>query len=1034
MEIPKILVAHIRDGQVVLFLGSGASIGAMHPKKIEPPKGSKLASMLAEKFLSNEFSKRPLEQVAELAISETGLFEVQSFIKEIFQDFKPADFHKTIPTFRWAAIATTNYDLIIEKAYDEAKEKIQDLIVFKKNGERVEEKLRSVDNVVYLKLHGCITDIADDATPLILTPEQYITHKKGRSRLFERLQSLAYEFPILFVGQSLADSDIRAMLYELSQLGDAKPRSYILTPQMTSTEKRFWETKKFTCLEATFEDFVEELERQIPSQFRVLVKLKVDTEHPIFNKFAVSADIRPSESLITLLSRDLEYIHKSYKATDIDPKAFYKGYFRDLSPIIHNLDVRRTITDDILSGIFLESDASKREHVEFIVIKGHAGSGKSVLLRRLAWEASVDYDKLCLFVRSNSHIGYEPLFELYRLTKERLFLFIDPVTEYKDLIELLFENARKDKLPLTIISAERYNEWNTECEELEPYLTDNYELKYLKSKEIESLIELLTKHDSLGHLKGLALEQQIEALSKKAGRQLLVALHEATLGKPFSDIIFDEYNSITSPEAQSLYLSVCVLHRLGVHTRAGLISRVHGIPFSLFKERLFEPLEFIVFTSWDDLIKDYYYRSRHSHIAEMVFERVLIEQQDRFDEYVRLINNLDVDYEADHDAFKGLLNARQLLSLFQDPQMVRQLYVVAKNRVRNDPKLMQQEAIFEMNSSDGNLDRATSLLETAHSLASYDKAIAHSLSILALNKASRAGTELEKNKLRGESKRISNQLISKGTITSHPYHTLIRIGLDELTELISQFDDQTIIERKIKEVEKVISEAVQAFPDSFILDAEAKFSELVEKHPKAIESLERAFKANKRNPYIASRLAKTYEHDDNTEKAVSVLQECVDANASDKYINFRLAMLLMKLPNANKAEIKHHLRRSFTQGDSNYAAQFWYARFLYLEGERNESLELFRKLADAKVDIRIKKEPRGRVKDGVKPIRFSGVVTQMESTYGFLVRDGENDRLFTYFNYSDGSVWTSLKTGGRVTFEIGFNYRGPVALNIKSEN
>ena len=234
MDIPKILLDHIKDGQLILFLGSGASIGAHHPNNIEPPIGSKLANNLADKFLGAEFRDRPLEQVAELAISESGFFEVQSYIEEIFKNFSPADFHKVIPTLRWAAIATTNYDLIIERAYNEVHNKIQNLIVFKKNGERVEEKLRSVDNVVYLKLHGCITNIADENTPLILTPEQYITHKKGRDRLFERLQSLAYEFPILFVGHSLSDTDIRTILYELSQLGEAKPRSYILAPHMTS--------------------------------------------------------------------------------------------------------------------------------------------------------------------------------------------------------------------------------------------------------------------------------------------------------------------------------------------------------------------------------------------------------------------------------------------------------------------------------------------------------------------------------------------------------------------------------------------------------------------------------------------------------------------------------------------------------------------------------------------------------------------------------------------------------------------------------
>ena len=137
---------------------------------------------------------------------------------------------------------------------------------------------------------------------------------------------------------------------------------------------------------------------------------------------------------------------------------------------------------------------------------------------------------------------------------------------------------------------------------------------------------MLTKlgtFDSLGYLKSLPHEKQVEQLSKRAGRELLVALHEATLGKPFSEIILDEYNSIPSLQARSLYITVSMLHRLGVGVRAGLISRVHGISFSAFKEKLFEPLEYIVFAKKHDPISDYLYQTRHPHIADMVFEEVL---------------------------------------------------------------------------------------------------------------------------------------------------------------------------------------------------------------------------------------------------------------------------------------------------------------------------------------------------------------------------------------------------------------------------
>ena len=53
MDTPKILIDHVRDGQVVLFLGSGASFGAEHPEDRKPPLGQNLSDLLAKKFLGD---------------------------------------------------------------------------------------------------------------------------------------------------------------------------------------------------------------------------------------------------------------------------------------------------------------------------------------------------------------------------------------------------------------------------------------------------------------------------------------------------------------------------------------------------------------------------------------------------------------------------------------------------------------------------------------------------------------------------------------------------------------------------------------------------------------------------------------------------------------------------------------------------------------------------------------------------------------------------------------------------------------------
>src|SRR6266849_1593658 len=90
------------------------------------------------------------------------------------------------------------------------------------------------------------------------------------------------------------------------------------------------------------------------------------------------------------------------------------------------------------------------------------------------------------------------------------------------------------------------------------------------------------QHDALGTLTDASPERRRADFADRAGRQLLVALHEATLSKPFEEIIEDEFKNITPSEAQRIYLTICVLNRLNVPVRAGLVARVHGVPFEDF--------------------------------------------------------------------------------------------------------------------------------------------------------------------------------------------------------------------------------------------------------------------------------------------------------------------------------------------------------------------------------------------------------------------------------------------------------------------
>ena len=226
---------------------------------------------------------------------------------------------------------------------------------------------------------------------------------------------------------------------------------------------------------------------------------------------------------------------------------------------------------------------------------------------------------------------------------------------------------------------------------------------------------------------------------------------------------------------------------------------------------------------------------------------------------------------------------------------------------------------------------------------------------------------------------------------------------------------------------------MQLFPEeSFILEADARFNNLINESPKAVESLKKAFQTNWRSPFIALRLARMLDKQGSHEEALSVLKKAVEANPGDKELNFALGMNLQS-SGAKNSEIKYYLRSSFTRGDTHYVAQFWYARLLYLEGDIAEANALFRTLSDANVDIEVKRTPRGKILKDDTPVVFHGTISSIEASYAFLTRDHVNDDIFVYRFNEDPSLWDHLSRGTRVVFEIAFTYRGPIAVNLNRE-
>ena len=780
----------------------------------------------------------------------------------------------------------------------------------------------------------------------------------------------------------------------------------------------------------SFESFLQALSSAIPKVARAIPVGLGGGAASIRKHYRVPG-ISESQAVVSFLQDDADHVYQGMPISGAPSKDFYFGRDLGWAGIAENLDVRRRISDSVMIDAILREERKRHHCCDLYVLKGPAGNGKSIALKRLAWDAASEFDKIVIFVKTAGAIKHEALADLFGYCQERVFLFVDRAAVYASEIRGLMQVARSQELKLTIITAERDNEWNMRCGTLEEYLEQDYPVRYLSEDEITDLLGKLEHHDALGVLKDASHQQRITAFVERAQRQLLVALHEATAGKRFEDILMDEYNRIIPTEARQLYLDVCTLHRLGVGVRAGLISRISKIRFIDFQTRFLEPLEHVVQVYRDKYIDDMMYQSRHSHVAEIVFYGALEDAEERFDQIIGIIQEMNIGYSSDMTAFREITNGKKVLETFrQSIDLGRRLYDVAEDLAGDNAYLFQQRAEFEMDHREGDLAVAERALDRAVELAPYDPSIQHSCAVLARNQAQASVNPLLRAKYRRTARERLQAVTGPNARRPHGFHTAALLYLDELKDALGQAEvegpdagGERPMVNFSRDVEQVIARGLQKFPeDGFLLQVQSEYLDLISRHQRAEEALQKAFAKNPRHDWIAVLLSRRLAGDGRIEDAKVVLKQALEEMPASKQAHLALAHLYMRSESEEeKRMVLGHLAASFIDGDTNYDAQFWYARELFLRGEYEQARKYFGKLKAVTMPGPVRNQLRGIVRDGSgKAQRLEGAIIFKEEAYLFVKPDDFQADVYGDSSETSGAVWKGLQQGARVTFELGF--------------
>ncbi|MBV8550728.1 MAG: SIR2 family protein [Acidobacteriaceae bacterium] len=236
MKIPEALVSAVAARKAILFAGAGLSCS------LGLPLFDVLEAYLGKQLDLKDWNDYDFPILAEyflLARQGTGRNELLRWMQEVWHpdglDISRSRIHERIVKLNFPVIYTTNYDSWIECAFAARGRAFRKVIGV---SDLVERK---PDEVEIIKFHGDF----DDPDSIVLTESSFLSRMSLEGPLDIRLRADSLARPLLFVGYSLSDPNIRFLLFKLQELWEQHseeknkpPASYIVMVERNAVQER----------------------------------------------------------------------------------------------------------------------------------------------------------------------------------------------------------------------------------------------------------------------------------------------------------------------------------------------------------------------------------------------------------------------------------------------------------------------------------------------------------------------------------------------------------------------------------------------------------------------------------------------------------------------------------------------------------------------------------------------------------------------------------------------------------------------------
>lgn len=198
----------IKPRNTVLLFGAGASI----PSGV--PSVHNLISYLSSEF-SVDGDDYSLSEIASIIEDNYSRKELVESLRKKIDRVRVTGSLLNLPLYDWKSIYTTNYDRLVEQAYESKNKKISVVTSnFEFGNQQIPEQTR------LYKLHGTIEKDEVDGvrSRIVISENDYELTSEYREALYDSLRSDLNGSDLLIIGYSLSDQHIKDLIHRAVEI------------------------------------------------------------------------------------------------------------------------------------------------------------------------------------------------------------------------------------------------------------------------------------------------------------------------------------------------------------------------------------------------------------------------------------------------------------------------------------------------------------------------------------------------------------------------------------------------------------------------------------------------------------------------------------------------------------------------------------------------------------------------------------------------------------------------------------------------